>query len=342
MAELVGMMTKEEMLEKVHDYEVAEPVDIELGNNVEFETDKENNITIDYKRAGKQERVTLTPSALSTLTANVGLTRAYLRRIPMEERQTLVLPHLNYWYRQALAGNVLRLLNVEDRAIMVVPKADFEHIRISDIIEGAERQLGDDHILGYHKFWSDHVAFYFSIVTRKSAEAIKDDTLFAGIRVRHSLLGEASTQVQAYVFRQWCSNGATTEDTIGAWRRRSNNEDLDSWFQKAIREADKSFDTEVGRLRQLAGISVEENTSDVLNAVLDQSLVPQGLQKEVRSRVIDRDPETLYDIYNILTEVDTHSDYFDKHQSSRGLLDRVASHLSRHSELCPVCHRQMN
>ncbi|GAG77382.1 unnamed protein product, partial [marine sediment metagenome] len=52
--------------------------------------------------------------------------------------------------------------------------------------------------------------------------------------------------------------------------------------------------------------------------------------------------ENLLDIYNILTKVDTHSDVFNDHPNSKGILDRVAAHLAHHSKLCPVCHKQMN
>lgn len=341
-AELVGVMTKEELLGKVNDYELAEPVDVELGPDVEFSTDEDNHIVMYYPQKGKKEQTVFDPPAFSTLASSVGLPRPYLKKIPVEQRFPLVIPHLNYWFGQALAGNMLRLMNVGDRTIMIAPKANFEHIRISTVINAAERQLGKENILGFHKFWSDQVAFYFSILTTKSAQAVKDDTLFAGIRVRHSLLAETSTKVSAYVFRQWCSNGATTEDTIDTWRRRSNSgDDLETWLQKSVREADKVFDTEVDRLRKLSEIPTSDHTAEILNSVLAQSSVPQGLQKEVRSTLIDRPADNLYDLYNVLTEIDTHSDYFTDHQGSKGLLNNVASHLSRHSELCPVCHRQV-
>lgn len=337
-SELAGVLTKDQLMEEVKEYETAVPVDIALGEKVGFSIDEDGDGTA-YLLHPKGQ-IALSPAALGNLLAYIGFPRAYLKKIPKEEATQLVIPHLNYWYTNELAESILRLLTIEDTAIMAIPKANFKHVKISKVVDAVESVLGKS-VAGYHKPWISPTAFHFSVLTPREVEVAKDQIFNAGIRVAHSITGEVSTNVAPYLFNQWCTNGATTEHEIRAWKRRNQKEDIGIWLQRTITEASKLFDREVNNLRELCGIKVKKETSQVLDSVLEQSMVPRGLQKEVRNKVIDSEVNDLFDIYNVLTSVDTHSN-FDDHPNSRGVLDRVAAHLSNHSKLCPVCHKQMN
>jgi len=335
--ELKGVLTKDDLLKQVKSYEEAKPLEVELGDKVGFTFDEEGSVAISHPKG----QTTLSPAALQKLAANVGLPRTYLNKIPKEQRRQLVGPHLDYWYQNELAGNILRLLTIDNNAIDVIPKANFKHIKVSTVVEAIESVLGKS-VAGYHKAWFGPVSFSFSVLTPREVQLTDRDTYNQGIRVEHSLTGQVSTNVSPYLFNQWCSNGATSEHSLGGWKRRNQKEDIGVWLTRTITEASKLFDKEVDSLRALCGIKVNKETSKVLDSVLEQSLVPRQLQKEVRNTLIDDGANSLYDIYNILTKVDTHSDIFNDHPNSKGILDRVASHLVAHSKLCPVCHKQMD
>ena len=335
-SELKGVITKEQLLDQVKDYEAAEPLEVELGDEVEF-TIEDGVTSLNHKKG----QTTLSPDALGTLVAHIGFPRAYMSRIPKEQVGQLVMPHLNYWYQNELAGNLLRLLTIGDNAIAAIPKANFKHVRISQVVAAVEEVLGKS-IAGYHKAWFGPSSFQFSALIPEEIEVVEHDLFNTGIRVEHSISGETSTSISPYLFRQVCSNGATTEHALGSWRRRNSKEDISTWLQRTIIDARKLFSKEINSLRELAGIKVDKNTSQVLDSVLTQSLVPRQLQKEVRNTLIDDGAENLLDIYNVLTKVDTHSNVFEDHPNSKGILDRVAAHLAHHSKLCPVCHKQMN
>lgn len=333
--ELSGVLTKDQLLDEVKDYEAAEPVEIALGDTIGFRIDSEGGTYIHHPKGV----TTLSPAALGNLLAYIGFPRAYLKKIPKEEAVELIVPHLNYWYGNELSGNVLRLLTVDDTAIMAIPKANFKHVKISKVVDAVESVLGKS-IAGYHKPWISPTAFHFSVLTPREVEVAKNQVFNAGIRVAHSITGEVSTNVAPYLFNQWCTNGATTEHEIKAWKRRNQKEDIEIWLQRTITEATKLFDKEVGKLQELCGIKVNKETSLILDSVLEQSMVPRALQKEVRNTLIDDGAEDFFDLYNIFTKVDTHSN-FDEHPNSKGVLDRVAAHLAHHSHLCPICHKQM-
>ena len=334
--ELEGVLTKDQLMDQVKEYEAADPLDITLGEKIGFRLDSEGENTYIHHPKGI---TTLSPAALGNLLAYIGFPRAYLKKLPKEEATQLVLPHLNYWYGNELSGKILRLLTIEDTAIMAIPKSNFKHVKISQVIKAVENVLGDK-IAGYHKPWTGATAFNFSVLTPREVEVAKDHTYNAGIRIRHSLTGEVATTVSPYLFNQWCTNGATTEHALPGWKRRNQKEDIGIWLQRSITGASKLFDQEVDKLQELCGIKVEKETSKILDSVLEQSLVPRALQKVVRNTLIDDGAESMYDIYNILTKVDTHNN-FDDYPNSRGVLDRVAGHLAHNAKLCPVCHKQM-
>jgi len=337
-SELKGVMTKEQLLEKVQDYEISEPINVEAGQNIEFkfQSNKEDEIVLSHNRG----QTVLSPIALGKLVAHTGMPRAYLKKIPDGQYGTLVLPHLNYWYQNVFAGTMIRLLTINNRALAAIPKANFEHIKVSRVVDAAERQLGSE-IAGYHKLQVSEERFCLSILTAKEVEVKDKDPFNLGIRIEHDVAGETSTRISPYLFRQWCSNGATTEDKLDTWSRRRGSDDMDIWLQKSIMEANKSFDKEILRIKALQEIPTNDNTGVILNSVLEQSSVPLKLQKEVQSVLLDRGAESLYDIYNVLTEVSTHSDYFKDHPLASNALNDVATHLTHNSKLCPTCHKQI-
>jgi len=334
--ELKGVITKEQLLDQVKDYEASEPLEVELGSSIEFQVNPEGVVSLAHKKG----TTTLSPRALDNLVAYVGFPRPYLSKIPAEQIKDLVVPHLNYWYQHELAEETLRLLTIGDSAVMAIPKANFKHVKISEVVNAAESVLGKS-VAGYHKAYFGPLSFQFSVLTPREVKLTNRDTYNAGIRIEHSLEGKASTRIAPYLFNQWCTNGATTEHQLESWKRKNQKEDIGIWMQRMIVEANKCFDKEVDNLKQLCGIKVNGQTSAVLDSVLYQSRVPRKLQDEVKGILIDNKAETLHDIYNILTRVDTHSSLFEEHPNSRGILDRVAAHLASHSKLCPVCNRQL-
>lgn len=334
--ELKGVLTKDQLIENVKTYEDAEPMEIELGNKVGFQIDKEGKAKLEHSKGVTD----LSPVTFAKLLSNVGLPRPYLAKLPVEQRSKLLTPHLDWWYKDQLEGQLLRLLIIENNAIDVIPKANFKHVKVSEVLNAIDAVMGKS-VAGFHKAWISPVSFNFSVLTPREVEVIDDHTYNAGIRVEHSMTGQVSTRVAPYLFNQWCTNGATTEHQLPAWKRRNNNEDISIWLQRTITEATKLFDTEVSNLQKLAGIKITDETSAVLDSVLEQSSVPRRLQKVVRNTLIDDGAKNLYDLYNIFTKVDTHSDIFNEHPNSKGLLDKVAANLTHHSKLCPVCHKQI-
>ena len=256
----------------------------------------------------------------------------------------MILSHLDYWYREQLGNQKMRLFTIGDRIVMISSKTTTPYVKISEIVNAVEKQLGKENIMGFHKpYLTDWNRIEFSVVTPEVIEVKEKDPLNSGIRIEHSLLGERPSKLASYVFRQICSNGSIAVDEIESWSwSRGNSDKFPLWVQKSIKEARLSFSKEIDRLRKLMEITTDGHTDEILTAVLNESHIPQKLQTEVKGQFIDKEVKNLYDVYNIFTERETHSDYFEKHPNSRGLLGKIAAGISFNSHFCPVCGSHRN
>lgn len=118
-------------------------------------------------------------------------------------------------------------------------------------------------------------------------------------------------------------------------------ESFRKWVPSVVVDAKSAFDKEEKRLAKLTKLPTNENTSDILDHLLAEGGVPLVVREAVRTEAIDQDTKTLYDVYNVVTRVATHSGVFGEHPAALPLLESVASGLSFHSKLCPVCHHKV-
>jgi hypothetical protein len=253
--------------------------------------------------------------------------------------QALITPALNFFYTQD-ANKMVRVMTKKDQAVAVSVKPRDKFISFDTILQAMEAHIGTKHIIGYHNPMIDWQAIRFAVVQDTSFEVIRKDLLNIGIRITHSIAEIVSTSIQVYVYRQWCSNGATTQDTIGTFTRSQGFGDFDKWVGSAISEANKTVEEEKKRLQRLTEITVTNKTSTVVEHIL--SNVPRRIGNVVRDRLLDVKPKNLYDVYNAITEISTHYDeLFEKNPDSRFLLESAASSLTTHENLCPVCKHHM-
>lgn len=332
--ELKGLLSRAKVNQMAQVFERATPVDVPLGKKVEF-MDDQNPTGVALESEGK--KYALAPDALYGISKEVGIPVQYVHKTP----PGLMLPHLNYWYREKMEGKVIRLLSVEGVAVAMTTKSHVDYVKLSDVMNLIEKKLGPKNIAGYHKVsltWDHSV---FSVVEKRSFSVVKDDLLNSGIRFEHSLMGVAPTKVSAYVYRQVCSNGAIGMDEIESWSRRNRAGALSDWLTVVAKEAKKAFEREGERLKRLREIKTEKNTSVILNNIMVEDGIPKKLRKEVRDAALDANVGNLYDLYNVLAQVSTYSTFFEKHPNARALLEGAAGNLTRHAKLCPSCHRRV-
>ena len=336
MAETKGLMTRDVLDKETVKFEGVKKQDVVLGKKVRFvgEEKKEGR---EFGLEWGDNRVTLLPSAFRSVVKHIGLAPVYADAVPVE----LLLPHLNFFYMKKRADEKIRLLVKDGEALAATMKINVDFVGLMQVVNLVEAELGKDNVVGYHKVQLSWEASMLSIVQENVLTVVPNDFINAGIRIEHSLVGLAPTKLGAYVYRQTCSNGATTMDAIGHWSRRNSADSMLAWVRIAIKEAGVSFVAEGKRLGRLRDTKIEEHVADVLNGILEEESVPRQLRDEVRTLAIDAKAKTLYDLYNVLTNVGTHSEFFEKHPATMLKLEKVAGNLTMNGKLCPECHRRL-
>jgi hypothetical protein len=241
-----------------------------------------------------------------------------------------------------MAGQKARVLTQEGRALSFNPTPREEFINLNTFLDIVERAIGAENIVGYHKprfGWNETV---INVVLNKIFEVKTGDPLNVGIRFVHSFNEIEPTRGFAYTFRQICKNGQITSDKIACWSKRGKGEEsFRKWVPSVVIDAEKALAEEQKRLLKLTTVKTDEKTSEILDHLLEEGGIPLGVREEVRSTAIDHPAETLYDVWNVLTRVATHSPVFEQHPASLPLLENVAKGLAQHSKLCPVCHHKV-
>lgn len=329
-----GIVQKDELIAQSKELGVAVAEDFALGTNVRFGYDEDQGLFLDFNNKRKR----LSPAIHKQIVREIGMPLKYFNSTPVE----LTVPHLNYYYRNVMKDKKARLLCDGDSAFGLSLNPRDEFVPLSQIINTIEDVIGEDNIEGYHNPRFGWDLSNINVVQKKTFSVLKDDLLNVGIRFEHSMNTLNPDHACAYTFRQFCSNGAVTMDKLGSWKRAETAGSYRKWVESTVFSAQKAIIKEEKRLRQLTEIKTDKSTGDILDHILTESYVAKDVRKEILSMAIDEPTETMYDIYNILTKIATHSTIFEKHPAAITLVENVAKQLAGHTKLCPVCHHATN
>jgi hypothetical protein len=247
---------------------------------------------------------------------------------------------MNFFYGNGLSEPVRAVVRGDMLLSMTHDRVKTEVISNERIVNAAQNRLGDN-ILGFHKVSSDLNLTRIGIVTNKTFAPVDSeptDILYGGIQIKNSILGKDVVEVSPYIFRQWCSNGAITSESLGKYTRKKHNGGLEPWIEEIIGNADTLLDREFERIRHLTSISVVGHVSEVLAGIQKDQHISGKIIEEVQNQAISSNAQTMYDLWNAITRVSTHSQ-ISTIASMR--LAKIAGAVTKQHELCCSCHRIM-
>lgn len=332
-ADLTNMYTKEELLDKAGAYGNVQAVDFKTGPSMHFIYDEERGIVMELP----DRQIPLNADAVRHMLRTLGVPASYHRKTPDQ----LFIPHLDYYFRETMADKTGRVLLQDGVAVATSLKPRNDYVTIPELVDVAEKALGKKDIVGFHKPQFDWFRSVINVVLNETFEVKDKDPLNIGIRFEISLNEANPLKAMAYTFRQWCSNGAITMDKVASFRSNSSDASGDSfrkWIPSVVVDAKKALELEKGRLLALAEIKTNKDTAVILDHLLITGGVPAKVRERVTKEAIDADTDNLYDVWNVLTNVATHSD-FGTHASIQPIIESVAAGLAKHTKLCPACHR---
>lgn len=254
----------------------------------------------------------MTSDALLEATTAMGLNKAYVRKTPA----ALIVPQLKYWYKGGFEledkGKEYKALVVQDKcqAITRATINPFSNLRLLDeSLNAIEEKYGKGEVFVDPKF--EHslrrthlrliVPEYMRTMTDTGTE---DDNWSIGVQFLNSLIGEHQTEINGYMFRWWCINGAIdTFANSSKWSRKSGgqSDSVYDWAREAVDEVLGGLEHSLDLVQATAEISVEGEVNDVLKEIFDTFQIPGAARQLVVDNMVESDDLTMYSVMQAIT-----------------------------------------
>lgn len=293
------------------------PVHFDLADDWNTNIDEiEDTAVVEATMEIAGEQRTLTKEALLMVAAKVGLTGAYMAKTP----GSLIQPHLNYWYSAGNREKDFVALSVGD-AISAFTRPTlipFSNLSLLEsVVAGIHKKYGSDtEILADYKIHNTLEHTDVRLIIPERARAIANggmadvptgeaDLWSAGVHLYNSLVGKGQTTVESYLFRWWCTNGATTTlSDVGTWSRRSNGQEADVylWAQEAVDEVLGGMEGRFDEVQALTGLHVAGNVSDILRDIFEEYAVPVSQRSTITDTLLEAETLSMYTIMNAITQ----------------------------------------
>lgn len=268
----------------------------------------------------------LTKEAALQAGANFGLPAPYMKKVPAHYIEGL----LNYHYNGGMGDTEYSVLSVGDNisAFTRPTLVPFSNLNLLEkTVEGIQTRHGQDaQIFADYKFQNSLFQTDVRLIVPAQERVMIDtqmqdvptgqqDVWMAGLHLSNSLVGKKQTTLEAYMFRWWCTNGATTSlEGIGNWSRRSNgqNDDIYEWARETVEEVLGGLEYRFDQVQALTMLNVAGNTADVLREIFREYEVPVSQRDAIMARLLESETLTMYSIMQAITQVANEADMEDR------------------------------
>ena len=330
-----GLSSKEQALTYVQPFEKCEEVVVSGKAVLDFHPDKEGHYVL--KNQGKE--LSVTDAAFMKLNRLCGITETYAHKVPKE----LLFPHLKYWLGEG--GKAVKAFvrngGKDMPDVAGFAREDAYYYPVSRVFEQMDKVNENYYVEGLEDIsWRNTT---FGIVFPEFEFDIKDkvqkgDWVYGGIKVRMSLLGEYPTKISAFLLTLACLNGMVSANEVYVYNRKQGFDGQDAWITDGLGTALGALSNEVQRVQSLKEYIVDhEHITNYINHVFDQTGVNQKSRLAVLERVIQQQPETLYDLMNAVTSVA----HIIENRGEVYQLQSVGGYIVQHAESCNACHRPL-
>lgn len=245
----------------------------------------------------------LSKAALLELTSSVGMPKTYVTKTPAR----LVVPHLDYWYESPERGS--RLLMV-DGVAHGVTKATFQSFSNSEIAERALDRIcqrysiqPDDVLVDKAKSRSTLQSTSLLFVVPEATRAMRPgDDWSGGVQVMNSLTGEHATRARSYLFRWWCTNGATTSGKASAtFDRRDRDGDVYDWVGRSVDQALAHLEDEFDRVQKMTTEPIEGEVRVAIDNLAARYKLSNPVREAIRNQMMETPDVTMYGLMQAVT-----------------------------------------
>jgi len=329
-----GLVTKEVALTKLQPFEHCDEVTISGKTTLDFHPDKDGHFVM--KNQGKE--YDMPEASFMKLNRLCGITETYARKMPKQ----LLFPHIQYWLNDGgKAFKAFTRTNGGRPSVAGFAKEDAYFYPISRFIEQMDKVNENYYLEGLDDVtWRNST---FGIVFPEFEFDIPDklekgDWVYGGIKVRTSLLGEFPTKISAFLLTLVCMNGMISANEIYTYNRKQGFDGQDTFIVDGLQMALGALSQEVDRVGALKGLAVDhEHITNYINHVFDQMGVNQKSRVAVLEKVIQKNPQNLYELMNAVTSV-AHT---IENRGEAYHIQSVGGYIVQHAETCKACYRPL-
>jgi hypothetical protein len=259
-----------------------------------------------------QHEMQLTRDTLYDLASEAKMSKGFVNTYSHDS----VADDLNWYFLNGVQNKTFKILEVADKASAFARASvqPYSNIRLLDtVLESIAARYGSGEILADYKFTHDLHRTHIRLIIPEYVRTIEDtgtenDLWSGGIQVKNSLIGLEQTQINGYLFRYWCTNGAvdTRNSTNAIWSRRGKiGQDEDAvfeWAREAVDEALTSFEGSFDAIQAMTDVDIEGSTREALNDVFKDYKLPKNHRERIISSMLNEDTLTAYSLMQAVTE----------------------------------------
>lgn len=350
------LLTLNDVREKLS---ATEPLDVykfEVGQNISFRLGDDFNHgfkalqgtnTIDGYVTVNNHELQLTKDSLMEAVAEFSLPKGFVEKAPAN----LIAQSLNYFFRGGLGDKEYKILAVQgDKAAALARGAvqPYSNLRFLEAaLDGIEAKYGAGEVFADYKFTHDLKRTHMRLIVPEYVRVIENtgtdnDTWSTGLQLKNSLIGLEQTEINGYLFRYWCTNGAidTRNNANSTWSRRGargRTEEVYEWARDAVDEVLGGLETSLDAVQAMTGMSIEGTAVEALRDVFSTYRIPTAHRERILNTMVNEDNLTMYSLMQAVTQAANVADLspvdVDRLMRAGGDLPVIAD------ERCDSCHR---
>jgi hypothetical protein len=260
-----------------------------------------------------QTELQLTRDALYEIASEAKMSKGFLNTYSAE----LVSEVLNSYVVSGMGGKSYKILGIQGNTAAAIPRASvmpYSNLRFLELaLEAIEARYGSGEIFADYKFVHDLNRTHIRLIVPEYVRTIQNtgtenDNWSVGLQIKNSLTGLEQTEINGYLFRYWCTNGAidTRNNTNAVWSRRGRiGRDEDAvfeWARDAVDEVLGGYESSLDAIQAMTEISIEGTAREALNDVFAQYKIPGKHRDRIISNMINEDTLTMYSLMQAVTE----------------------------------------
>jgi hypothetical protein len=275
----------------------------------------DSNDTVNaYISVGGRE-LQLTKAGLYDALKQTKVSKGFLDKAPAHLAGEL----LNTYYREGLTSDrELKGLGIRGDKVAAIARAavhPYSNLRFLDLmLDAIEQKYGKGEVFADYKFTHNLQQTHLRLIVPEYVRVIENtgtdnDTWSTGLQLINSLTGAEQTEINGYLFRYWCTNGAidTRTNANSTWSRRGaagrDDEAVFEWARDAVDEVLGGLEESLDAVQAMTSVSIEGHTRETLNDVFREYGIPSGQRSQIISGMLDDRELTMYSLMQAVTQL---------------------------------------